>query len=166
MLVNNFIVCDFIKQENSRKYNFLGVYDDTIIISPANKAPAIVLPLAFYIRVRPNDEKEVMPESFKFTISFESDDSLAHDFAGKISAESGKKIAIVLSIFPFTIPYSAKRMNFKIAFFYADGKNKEHEFESMKILINEPASPKNMEFPAIGSPIPKKEKLHASKKEK
>jgi hypothetical protein len=146
MKLNNFIVCDMIRQENTNKRILIGIYDETLIVVPQpseKKVSHIGIPLAFFIRFILSDENEVKPESFKFTISFDVADQPPVEFKGELKKDKGRIIIIGLSFNTLLIPYNTKRIDFKICLFYADGNKAEFNLDSLKFIVSDiPSIPK------------------------
>jgi hypothetical protein len=140
MKLSNFIVCDLIRQEDSKKHILVGVYSDTIIMKPLSKASGILLPLAFFITFRPTDETEKMPNGFKFAISFDETNTSSKDIEFQIKAEAGKNITITLSVQPLMIPFNAKKINFKSFLSYPTGESIPFDLDSIKVIVVEPPS--------------------------
>ena len=145
MQINNFIVCDLIRREDSNKHIFVGVYDDAIIIQKPDLKDSInsvTLPLSFFIRFRSTVDHSETPDTFKFVAKFNSDLKLPPiEFEGIIKKGHARKgLTITLSVFPFSIPCNANRIDFGIQLVYADGKKEEFDLGGLEVTFATPAN--------------------------
>ncbi len=135
MKLNNFIVCDTVRQERTNKHILVGVYSDSIIVVPADTNLAVSLPLAFFIRFLKDDEKEAVPEDFIFTASFDQNEGSKVVCKGRLKSNNDiKYVDLVISVQNFSIPRTSGIILFEISLTTSEGDVVKYNLGKMKFV--------------------------------
>jgi hypothetical protein len=134
MKLNNFIICDLVRQENTNKVLLVGIYDDNITFLAQKENPTpLLLPLSFFVRFRKSQENEEVPVGFEFIAKFDLKDQPPIKLSGPLKAEPGKGITILLAISPMMIHPNTKKIGFEVYLKYADGHSDFFPLDEIKV---------------------------------
>ena len=140
MKLNNFIVCDLVRQENTNKVLLVGVYDEIItLLAPKGNPAPLLLPLSFFVRFRQSQENEEGPVGFEFIAKFDVKDQPPIKLGGPLKAESGKGVTLLLAIAPMILHQSTKKIGFEVYLKYADGHSDFFPLDEIKVIFANPS---------------------------
>jgi len=142
MKLYDFVICDFIRQENTGKYILFGVYDDILIFTQKEKTEYYNLPISFFLRFRLTEEDQEIPTDFRFIVNYDAEGSSPKELKSKLEMVGGagqkpEKIQLILQMGNLQIPYNTKKIDFKITFNYASGKNITIELGKLIVMGKE-----------------------------
>lgn len=133
MKLNNFIVCDVVRKEDTNKHLLVGVYSDNVVIKPNVKADIIQIPFTFYVSLRPESDSEKGPEGFTFKVSFDVE-NVSHELKGNFKQDVGQSLTLVIPSVT-NIPFNATKMNFALTLHYSEGREASISIDSMKVQV-------------------------------
>jgi hypothetical protein len=104
MNVLDFIICDDVRPEQLNKFSLMGLYNDRIAITVADKATAkwpFVMSLGLYVRL---GSSEKLPPAFDFNVEFFMNEKKLGSIAVPVMTSSELMAAIPIRIpqFPLT----------------------------------------------------------------
>jgi hypothetical protein len=139
MKLNNFIICDLVRKENTNKILLVGIYDDNItLLAQMENSNSVMLPLSFFFRFRESQENEEAPIAFEFVAKFDSKDHPPIKVGGPLKSEPGKGITILIGPSPMIIHPSTKKIEFEVYLKYADGHSDFFLLDEIKVAFAMP----------------------------
>jgi hypothetical protein len=136
MKLNNFIICDLVRQENTNKVLLVGIYDDNItLLAQRENSTPFILPLSFFVRFRESQENEELPVGFEFIVKFDLKDQLPIKVSGPLKSDPGKGITLLIGPSPIMIHPSTKKIGFEVYLKYADGHSNSFPLDEIKIVF-------------------------------
>lgn len=100
MRISDFIICDDVRHEHLNKVSLMGLYNDRIAITVADKRTIkwpLVIGLGLYVRIESADNK--IPADFNFKITFLMNDKELGGLQG-----SGKPASSSVAVVPAKVP--------------------------------------------------------------